>query len=155
MCAWVIQPTLRAARRHGVAMVLPLYFIMAYQGSYGSTELIQEVINEEFNSQQWLGCKQSNIPDEEMIPILTGLIWNLGGAQQQHKCAPYLEERSSSGYTTTTMWDVSSFDPMLCLEGKTFWGMLRQHCFLCNDIVPISRTWTATRASYCLAHYSF
>lgn len=84
-------------------MVFLLYFIMAYQGSYGSTELIKEVINEEFNSQQRLGCKESNIPDEEVIPIFTGLIWKLGGAQQQQDYAPYLEERSSSGYTTTTI----------------------------------------------------
>lgn len=57
---------------------------MAYQGSYESTfsELMKEVINEEFNSQQWLGCKESNIPDEEMKPIFTGLIYKLGGVQQ-------------------------------------------------------------------------
>lgn len=45
---------LLAVIKYRIAMLLLLYFTMAYQGSYESTfsELMKEVINEEFNSQQ-------------------------------------------------------------------------------------------------------
>lgn len=49
---------------------------MAYQGS---SELMKEVINKEFNSRQWLGRKESNTPGEEITPIFTDLICKRGG----------------------------------------------------------------------------
>lgn len=66
VCTLVRKPILLATRRLG-----RLTFTFAYMGSYESnlSEHMKEIINEVFNSWQCLGCKENNIPDEEVIPI--------------------------------------------------------------------------------------
>lgn len=79
---------------------------MAYQGS---SELMKEVINKEFNSRQWLGRKESNTPGEEITPIFTDLICKRGGLSQETMCTLPWRQVIFGIYNYR---DLSSFGPI-------------------------------------------